>query len=182
MYRKLAQKWVVFAFTTADGEPAITQTLTTLTATVRKDGGTSQAIDDVSANPAALAGGYYAFSLSADETDAGQLTLLPVSSNSLIQVVGVPATVFTFDHVLCGTCTTGATTTTVETLLDTAPWSMVTAGALNGRVLIFDADTTTTALRQQAAEIIGQDSAGKLTFASGAFTSLHAAADTFKIY
>ena len=86
---------------------------------------------------------------------------------------------------ISGGCTTGGTTAIVETTLDaTAPagHGLTTANALIGRVLIFDTDTTSTALRQQSGVITDQDAAGQLTFEAGTFTAAHVAADTFKIY
>jgi hypothetical protein len=178
MYRNLAQPWVVFAFDETDGT-VVTGDAANIDAKVSKDGATASALADLA--PVELESGYYQFDLTAGETNAHMLTLIPVSATTNVQVVGVPGTVFTFEHVICGLCTTAGAADTVETTLQTTH-SLSTANALNGRILIFDADTATAALRQQAGEITGYDGAGTLTFASGAFTVAHGATDTFKIY
>ena len=181
MYRRMAQKWVAFAFDETDGTPV---TGATITGKISKDGAAAAAL--ATPGPTELETGYYAFALTEAETDADEITLIAVASAPAnTQVVGAPATQNTFNQVISGGCTTGGTTATVETTLDaTAPagHGLTTANALIGRVLIFDADTTTTALRQQSGVITAQDAAGKLTFATSTFTVEHAAADTFKIY
>ena len=181
----MAQKWMVFAFDETDGTPVTAITLSNLTGKISKDGADAVALSTAAADNE-LEAGYYTFTLTEAETDADQLTIIGACSTPAnTQVVGSPATEHTFNHVVSGGCTTGGTTATVETTLDaTAPagHGLTTASALIGRVLIFDADTTTTALRQQSGVITAQDAAGKLTFATSTFTVEHAAADTFKIY
>lgn len=183
MYRRLAQKWMAFAFD-ANGDPVTgISPLTNITAKISKDGADAVALGTPAATNE-LEAGYYSFTLTAAETDAEMLTLIPTcSSPAGTYVVGSPATIYTMEHVISGECTTFAGTskeTVVSTLQTTH--SYTTANALTGRVLIFDADTTTAALKNQAGEITGYTTGGVLSFAANTFTVDHSATDTFKIY
>ena len=181
MYRRMAQNWLVFAFDETTGIEKTADTL--ITAKISKDGLAAVALDD--ASPVEREAGYYMFEITAAESDADQLTIIPVSGTTNIQVVGAPATQNTLEHVISGECTSTGDAATVNTTLHTAATAghgLTTANALNGRVLIFDTDTTTTALRQQAGDITGYSSGGVITFAASTFTVGHAATDTFKIY
>ena len=181
MYRRMAQKWVAFAFDETDGTPV---TGATITGKISQDGAAATALATTA--PAELETGYYAFSLTEAETDADEITLIAVAGlPANTQVVGAPATQNTFNHVISGECTSTRDAATVNTTLHTAApggHGLTTANALNGRVLIFDTDTATTALRQQAGNITGYTSGGVITFAASTFTVGHAATDTFKIY
>ncbi|MCH2074816.1 MAG: hypothetical protein MK130_08155 [Puniceicoccaceae bacterium] len=87
-----SQKWLVFAFDRTDNTPK-TGDAAQITAKVRKDYGTATAVGDT--NPTEIEDGYYEFDLTQAETNANVLDLLPESSTSDIQVIGVPGRVFT---------------------------------------------------------------------------------------
>lgn len=79
-----------------------------------------------------------------------------------------------------GTCTTGGTTTSITTS------SMTPAGGatdhFKGRVVVFDADTTTAALRGQATKITASTNAAAPTLTVDALSTAPASGDTFKVY
>ena len=184
MYRRMAQKWMVFAFDETDGTPHTAATLSTITGKISKDGADAVALDTAAADNE-LEGGYYTFTLTEAETDADQLTIIGNSSTTSIQVVGAPATQNTFNHVISGDCTSTGGTATVNTTLHTASpagHGLTTVNALNGRVLIFNTDTATVALRHESGTITGYSSGGVITFAASTFTIGHSSSDTFKIY
>ena len=87
-----SQKWLVFAFARTDNTPK-TGDAAQITAKVRKDYGTATADGDT--NPTEIEDCYYEFDLTQAETNANVLDLLPESSTSDIQVIGVPGRVFT---------------------------------------------------------------------------------------
>lgn len=94
---------------------------------------------------------------------------------NIVQVNGQPA------NVIPGTCTGSPTATTIPTGLGTA---YATNDALIGRVIIFDTDTTTAAMRGQAATITDyavSGATGTITVASGALTSAPVSGDSFQI-
>lgn len=78
-----------------------------------------------------------------------------------------------------GTVTTGATTTSIPTS------ACVPAGAaadqFKGRIITFDADTTTTALRGQSTDITASSNASNPTFTVSALSTAPASGDTFSI-
>lgn len=79
-----------------------------------------------------------------------------------------------------GTCTSGGSTTSVVTSAF-APGSSVT-NQFAGRVILFDATTTTAALQGQAAIISASaGSAGSVTFTVGAMTTAPVSGDTFSV-
>jgi hypothetical protein len=92
MFKNTAGKWVVFAWTTADGLPKTGDALN-ITANIRIDGGIANAIDDT--NPAELEDGYYIFDITSDEANGDNLVLCPQSGTSGVQVIGVPGAVWT---------------------------------------------------------------------------------------
>ena len=78
-----------------------------------------------------------------------------------------------------GTVTTGGSATSIPTSAF-AP----SGAALNqfvGRIITFDADTTTTALRGQATDVTASTNAANPTFAVTALTTAPASGDTFSI-
>lgn len=87
-----SQKFVVFAFNRTTNAPLIGDAAN-ITANLQKDFGTSTATNDV--NPTELEDGYYSFDLTQAETNADHLVLYPASSTADIQVIGVPAAIFT---------------------------------------------------------------------------------------
>ncbi len=78
-----------------------------------------------------------------------------------------------------GTVTTGASTTSIPTSAF-APSGSV-ADQFKGRVITFDADTTTTALRGQATDITASSNASNPTFTVTALTTAPASGDTFSV-
>ena len=174
----MAQIWTLFAFDETTGIEKTGDTL--ITVKISKDGGTAASL--TAANLTELEGGYYTVDISAAESDAQHLSIIPTSTTNNIQVVGSPASITTFEHVIAGKCTGTGDGATVNTTLHTTH-SLTTANGLNGRVLIFDDDTPgVPALHQQVGNITGYSSGGVITFAAGTFTIGHAATDTFKIY
>lgn len=78
-----------------------------------------------------------------------------------------------------GTATTGGSTTSIPTSAF-APAGAV-ADQYKGRVVIFDSDTATTALRGQAALITASSNAATPTFTVAAMTTAPASGDTFSV-
>lgn len=84
--------------------------------------------------------------------------------------------------ICAGTVTTGGTTTSVPTS-SFSPGGANAADQFNGRVLIFDLNTTTVKLRGQGGPISANTSGSTPTFTlSNALTDAPANTDTFKIY
>ena len=86
------QTALVFAFDRTSGEPK-TGDAAQITATIKKDFAAGAAIADT--NPTEISAGYYEFDLTAGETDADCLDVIPVSSTSDIVVVACPGRMFT---------------------------------------------------------------------------------------
>jgi len=185
MYRNVAQKWVVFAFDETDGTPV---TGATITGKISRDGG-STAVAIADTNPTEIESGYYAFDLTAAETNYDQMTIIAVASSPAnTQVVGAPATVHPIAHVISGSVTdTGPTTTNFETGLVGTAGTLLAQGytsndMLIGRVIIFDGNTT-AALKGQATEITDYiTTAGEIVVGASTLTVAPATGDTFKIY
>ena len=78
-----------------------------------------------------------------------------------------------------GTVTTGASTTSIPTSAFTP--AGVVADQFKGRIVTFDADTTTTALRGQSTDITANTSAATPTLTVTALTSTPASGDTFSV-
>ena len=79
-----------------------------------------------------------------------------------------------------GTCTTGASSTSIPTSAFTGPG----VGAINqfvGRTMIFDSGTTTTALQGQATAITASTNSATPTFTVTALTTAPSSGDTFSI-
>lgn len=92
-----SQIWVVFAFQdeggTNPGEP-VTGDAAQITANLYLDGSaTPNAVDDT--NPTELGGGYYAFTITAAESNADSIVIAPSSSTGNVNVIGVPGAVWT---------------------------------------------------------------------------------------
>lgn len=77
------------------------------------------------------------------------------------------------------TVTTGGTTTSIPTSAS-APVGVV-ADQFKGRIITFDANTTTTALRGQSTDITASSAAASPTFTVTALTTAPASGDTFSI-
>ena len=191
--KNTAGKWIVFAWTTADGLPK-TGDAANITANVRIDGGAANAVDDT--NPTELEDGYYIFDITAAEFNGDNILICPASSTSGVQVIGVPGALWTRPanfpllsidangKVLLQATQTGVTIPTVTTLTNlpaiTAGWltaAGIAASALNGK-----GDwnvgktgyslTATTGLGNQTADITGNlsGSVGSVTGAVGSVT------------
>lgn len=78
-----------------------------------------------------------------------------------------------------GTVTTGASTTSIPTSALTPAGAA--ADQFKGRIIIFDIDTTTAALRGQATDITASSNSSTPTFTVTALTSTPASGDTFTI-
>jgi len=78
-----------------------------------------------------------------------------------------------------GTCDTGGSTTSVPTTAFTP--NGAAADQFVGRVIIFDADTTTSALRGQATTISASSNASAPTFTVGTLTTAPSSGDTFSV-
>ncbi len=97
MYKNTAsQKWIVFAFQdeggSNPGEP-VTGDAANITANVRIDAGGANGVDDT--NPTELEDGYYAFGITAAESNGDSVVITPVSSTANVNVIGVPGAVYT---------------------------------------------------------------------------------------
>jgi hypothetical protein len=90
--KNTATKWIVFAFDRTNNVPK-TGDAANITADVRIDGGTANAVDDL--NPTELAHGYYVFDITAAECNGDLIVIDPVSTTADIQVIGVPGAVWT---------------------------------------------------------------------------------------
>lgn len=86
------QKWIVFAFDRNTNVPK-TGDAANITANLRIDGGAANAVDDT--NPTELEGGFYAFDLTQAETNGNLIMIRPSSSTEDIQVIGIPAALWT---------------------------------------------------------------------------------------
>ncbi len=78
-----------------------------------------------------------------------------------------------------GTVTTGGSTTSIPTSAFTPAGAA--ADQFKGRIITFDADTTTTALRGQSTDITASSNASTPTFTVTALTSNPASGDTFSV-
>ncbi len=91
-----SQKWIVFAYGlpghATPGEP-VTGDAANITANIRADGGSPSTVTNT--NPSELARGFYAFDITAGESNGNNLLLLPQSSSANVQVIGVPGAVWT---------------------------------------------------------------------------------------
>ena len=85
-------------------------------------------------------------------------------------------------QVICrGTVTTGASTTSIPTSAFSPATSASTANQLVGRTVIFDAATTTVALRGQASAISASSASATPTLTITALTATPASGDTFLV-
>ncbi|HYW80309.1 MAG TPA: hypothetical protein VE890_12065, partial [Thermoguttaceae bacterium] len=86
------QKIRVFAFDRTDNTPK-TGNAANITCKLAKDHGSRVALSDT--NPTEAEDGFYLFDLTSSETDAYVLEFYPESSTADVQVIAVPATVYT---------------------------------------------------------------------------------------
>ena len=94
------QKWQVFAFDRTDNTPK-TGDAANITANLRKDWGAAAAVADT--NPTELEDGFYLFDMAQAETNADVLAMAPESSTADIQVIAIPAVIYTTDPIAAGT-------------------------------------------------------------------------------
>lgn len=87
-----SQKFVVFAFNRLTNAPVTGDELN-ITANLQKDFGILAATNDL--NPTELQDGFYTFNALQAETNADSLLLLPESTTADVQVIGVPAIIYT---------------------------------------------------------------------------------------
>ena len=86
------QKWIVFAFDRTDNTPK-TGDAANITANLRIDGGSANAVDDT--NPTELEDGFYYFDITQAESNGDYILICPASTTSDIQVIGCPAALYT---------------------------------------------------------------------------------------
>lgn len=117
------------------------------------------------------------------KTDSLTFTVANVLDTNLLRINGVTTGAvnlsITTQDIGRGTCTTGGTTTSVPTSAFTP-----SGAALNqfvGRVILFDFNTTTAALRGQQATITGSSNAANPTFTVSTMTTAPASGDTFSV-
>ena len=79
-----------------------------------------------------------------------------------------------------GTCTTGGSVTSVPTSAF-APSAGIVSGQFIGRVILFDADTTTDALQGQSSPITANTSGATPVFTVATMTTAPASGDTFSV-
>jgi hypothetical protein len=80
-----------------------------------------------------------------------------------------------------GTVTTGASTTSIPTSAFAPAPSASIANQLNGRTVLFDASTTTVALRGQSTTISASTASATPTLTVAALTATPASGDTFSV-
>lgn len=182
MYKNVSGQTITFyAVDSTTGAP-VTGDAANITAYVSKDNGAVTILADTSATEksATLALGAYSFSVAKAETNADMLDFTAVSATPgvyvfpILNLYTVPPT---YQSVGRGTVTSGSSTTSVTTSLFTP--TGVAIDQFKGRIITFDADTTTTALRGQATDITGNTSAAAPTFTVTALTTAPASGDTF---
>ncbi len=180
MQRNTAGKWVVFAYEDEGGTnpgERVTGDAANITANMRIDGGAANAIDDT--NPTELEDGYYVFDVTAVEANGDLLLLTPQSSTANVNVVGVPAAVWTRPN------TTSAFRTTIATLASQTSFTL-TAGpadddALNGWVaLVRDATTNLQMALGVISDYTGSTKTITLQSDPGIFTM--AATDSIELF
>ena len=145
---------------------------------VVKDGGTAANLTTLpSASPASSK--YIKVNLSATEMTANNVIVL-FSDAAGAEWCDVAMNIQPMLAPVCiGTCTTGGTTTSIVTS------SFTPAGAatdqFKGRIVVFDLDTTTSALRGQATAITASSNAAAPTLTVSTLSTAPASGDTFKV-
>ena len=110
--------------------------------------------------------------------------VITVGTVNSVSVVGYVIGSFSIQRKIAGVvdavCTTGGSTTSITTSA-----CVPNAGATDcfkGRIVIFDRNTTTAALKGQATDITGNTSGATPTLTVTALTTAPASGDTFRIY
>lgn len=89
-------RWIVFAFEDSGGSnpgKPVTSDSANITAEISKDGAAPASLTDT--NPTEIGDGFYAFDISATESDADLLLLVPSSSTANVSVIPCPAAIYT---------------------------------------------------------------------------------------
>lgn len=146
---------------------------------VVKDGGTAANITTLpSASPASSK--YIRVQLSATEMQAKNVTVL-FSDASGAEWCDVMVNIQPVMTPICiGTVGGSATTTSIPTSAFTPAGSAL--DQFKGRIVVFDLDTTTAALRGQATDITGSSNASTPTLTVTALSTAPASGDTFKVF
>ncbi len=133
--------------------------------------GTAQTAGDLAARlPAALVGGRIDATVDGTGMEAGATAAIRDAVLLRTTASGVVGSGSTTANVVASSVAVGATTS-------------LSADAWKGRVIIFNSDTTTAALRGQAAAIVSHTSGSTPTFtlATGAWTTAPLSGDTFTV-
>lgn len=141
---------------------------------VSKDGGTFADATNEATEIATSSGMYY-LDLTASEMAARTVTIIVKTSTTNAKTT--PIVLYPELIVVRGVCNTGATTTSMPTSSLT-PAAAVT-DQFKGRIVVFEADTTTANLRGQATDITASTSGGTLTVS--ALSTACASGDRFMI-
>lgn len=115
--------------------------------------------------PAALVGGRMDSNASAINNDATSAANLAKTTRAIGR----------------GTVTTGGTTTSIPTSAFTPASASAVIDQFKGRIVTFDADTTTAELRGQATDITANTAGATPTFTVTALTTAPASGDTFSV-
>ena len=115
--------------------------------------------------PAALVGGRMDSNASAINNDATSAANLAKTTRAIGR----------------GTVTTGGTTTSIPTSAFTPASASAVIDQFKGRIVTFDADTTTAALRGQSTDITANTAGATPTFTVTALTTAPASGDTFSV-
>lgn len=181
MFKNLAgQKIRVLALDSA-GAPK-TGDAANITAYIAKDRGTLTALTDTTATEisATNAPGVYEFDVSQTESNCDVFDITGKSATAGVSIVP-QLNQHTVRAQLFATGTVGGTPST--TSIPTSALSIAGAAAdqFKGRIIVFDANTATAALRGQATDITASTNAATPTFTVSALTTAPAVGDTFHI-
>ena len=145
---------------------------------VTKDNGTSTAGSGTLTHKA---NGHWNYTPTQAETDAAHVVFQFTHATGVNQVVQAypvdPSFVRSTRSIVRGTADTGATTTSIPT--STLDPAAAVADQFKGRIVLFDRDTTTAALRGQGTDITASTAGGTLTVSQ--LTTAPASGDTFVI-
>jgi hypothetical protein len=160
-------------FPILDGSNNLVTGATGLDSEISKDQGTFADCTNEATEIATSSGMYY-LDLTATEMQANCVALIIKSGNGKT----TPIVLYPEKVLVRGVVTTGATTTSIPTSSLTP--SAGVADQFKGRIVVFDANTTTANLRGQATDITANTSGGTLTVT--ALTTAPASGDVFTIH
>lgn len=191
---------VTFPILDADGD--LVTGAAGLDSEVSKDGGTFTDCTN-EATEIATASGMYYLDLTSTEMNADCVAIIVKTSTSgakTVPIVLYPQSAgdikvdmqsvngvanaaanvaFTMNAIGRGIVTTGATTTSIPTSSCSPPGAAV--DQFKGRIITFDADTATPALRGQSTDITASTNASNPTFTVSALSTAPASGDTFSM-